>query len=357
MQDSVENKMVYSTLGRSGLKVSKISYGNWINCSDAEEAQKLSNKLVQVAFSKGINFFDTAENYGKGEGERQLGVSLKALNVPRSDYVVSTKIFNGDYSENSNTINNIGTSRKRIIEGMNRSLKNLQMDYVDVVFCHKWDAWTPIEELVLAMKQIIAEGKAFYWGTSNFPPVKVMEALLLCDKYQCPRPIAQQTQYNMLYRDRLEKEFVFHIEDYGYGTTVWSPLAAGVLTGKYNNGIPEGSRFSKPENKRFMGLFNRYMGDDVKDQTVEKLQKLAAVAERLGASLPQLALAWNTVFKDVSTSIIGATKVEQLEENLGGLEVMEKLSEEVLQEIEGILDNRPDWGYDYRHAVRLPKRR
>jgi len=351
------SKMVYSNLGRSGLKVSKISYGNWINCSDAEEAQNLANELVKVAFSKGINFFDTAENYGKGEGERQLGIALNNLNVPRSDYVISTKIFNGDYAENSNKINNIGTSRKRIYEGMERSLKNLQTEYVDIVFCHKWDAHTPIDELVLAMKQLIRDGKTMYWGTSNFPPVKVMEAILLCDKHECPRPIAQQTQYNMLYRDRLEKEFVFHIEDYGYGTTVWSPLAAGVLTGKYNDGIPEGSRFSKPQNARYMGIFNKYMAEDKKEETVEKVKKLAEVAKRLGGTLPQLALAWNTVFGDVSTSIIGASKVEQLEENLGCLGMMEKLTEEVLEEIEGILDNRPDWGYDYRNSVRLEKRR
>lgn len=352
-----KNKMVYSMLGRTGLKISKLGYGNWINCDEDSKSQELANNLVKIAFENGINFFDTAESYGKGQGERQLGVALKNLKVPRSDYVVSTKIFNGDYPENSNTFNNIGTSRKRIIEGLDRSLQNLQMEYVDVVFCHKWDPKCPMTEVVLAMKTVISQGKAHYWATSNYPPVRLMEAILTCDILGCPRPIAEQTQYNMLYRERVEKEFTLFTEDYGYGFTVWSPLAAGILTGKYNDGFPEGSRFSLEKNEKFKFIFDMYLGDDVKEVTVEKLKKLQVIAERIGCSLPQLALAWNIVFGDVSTSIVGASKEEQLVENLGCLDVVDKLDEGVLGEIEGILGNRPERERDYKDGGVLPPRR
>lgn len=238
-------KMEYVTLGRSGLKVSRLSYGNWLNSDEDSKAQETADTLLKLAFDNGINFFDTAELYGSGKGERQLGISLKNLNVPRSDYVVSSKIFWGKFSENTNGHNNFGTSRKRLIEGLERSLKNLQLDYVDVLFCHRYDHETPTIEVVQTMKSIISSGKALYWGTSTWPAVRVMEAMLLCDIVGCPRPIAEQCQYSMLIREHVEKDYIALFDDYGLGTTIWSPLACGVLTGKYNDGIPEDSRFGK----------------------------------------------------------------------------------------------------------------
>lgn len=239
----IKNKMEYVTLGRSGIKVSRLSYGNWVNSEEDSEAQKTANELVKLAWDNGINFFDTAEAYSAGKGERQLGIALKALNVPRSDYVVTTKIFWGNHPDNTNAHNNVGTNRKRLIEGINRSLENLQLEYVDIVFCHRYDHETPTIEVVQTMKSIINSGKALYWGTSTWPAVRVMEAMLLCDIVGCPRPIAEQCQYSMLVRDTVEKEYATLFDDYGLGTTIWSPLASGILTGKYNEGIPKGSRF------------------------------------------------------------------------------------------------------------------
>lgn len=237
--------MQYVNLGRSGIKVSRFSYGNWVNSEEDSEAQKTANELVKLAYESGINYFDTAEAYSFGKGERQLGIALKELNVPRSDYVVSTKIFWGKFTNNTNGHNNVGTSRKRLVEGLNRSLENLQLEYVDVVFCHRYDHETPTIEVVQTMKSIIESGKALYWGTSTWPAVRVMEAMLLCDIVGCPRPIAEQCQYSMMVRNTIEKDYTALFDDYGLGTTIWSPLASGILTGKYNNGIPEDSRFGR----------------------------------------------------------------------------------------------------------------
>ena len=325
--------MDYVNLGRSGLKVSRFSYGNWINGEDDEEAQKTANALVKLAWDNGINYFDTAEVYNHGQAERQLGIALRALYVPRSDFVISTKIFGGKFPENTTTVNNVGTSRKRLTEGLNRSLKNLQFDYVDVVFCHRYDEGTPTIETVQAIKDIIASGKALYWATSTWPPVKLMEAIHLCDAIGCPRPIAEQCQYNMLVRYEIESNYTDFFDDYGLGTTVWSPLCTGILTGKYNNGIPEGSRFAK--NARVKGKFyDLYFGtDELREKTVAKMNGLAAIADKLGCSQAQLALAWTLKTDDVTTAILGASKVSQLEENLASLQFVDKLTPEVLKEI------------------------
>jgi len=310
---------------------------------------------VKAAWENGINFFDTAEAYDSGKGERQMGIALKNLNVPRSDYVVSTKIFWGKFDDNTNFSNNFGTSRKRLIEGLDRSLKNLGLDYVDVLFCHRYDEDTPTIEVVQTMKSIIESGKALYWGTSTWPAVRVMEAMLLSDIVGCPRPIAEQCQYSMVHREPVEKDYVALFDDYHFGTTIWSPLASGILTGKYNDGIPEGSRFAV--NDKYMFIFNRYFGDQSKEKTLKTLQGLAAIATKIGCSQTQLALAWTIVSKDVTTCILGASKVAQLEENLKALEFVDKLTPEILQEIEDVLDNRPTLGTDFRNRCDLPKRR
>ena len=348
--------MEYVNLGRSGLKVSRFSYGNWINSLEDEEAQKLSNTLVKLAWDRGINLFDTAESYDRGKGERQMGIALKALNVPRSDYVVSTKIFFGDFPDNVRKINNLGTSRKRIIEGLDRSLKNLQMDYVDVLFCHRYDYHTPTIEVVRAIKDVLASGKALYWAVSTWPATRIMEAMLLCDAEGCPRPISEQCEYSMLVRDQIEKNYVDLFLDYGLGTTIWSPLCSGILTGKYNEGIPEDSRFGKYKKWRY--IYDKYFGSpELAEETVGKLKKLGEVAERIGCSQAQLALAWTLKISDVSSCILGASSEKQLNENIDALVVVEKLTEEVLEEIEGILGNRPVIGYDWRAEADLPFRR
>lgn len=345
-------KMRYVTLGRSGLKVSKLSYGNWVNCKD--NAQEKANALVKKAWELGVNFFDTAEVYNSGEAERQIGVAIKKLNVPRSDYVVSTKIYWGKFSQNTNKHNNVGTSRKRLIEGLNRSLENLQMEYVDIVFCHRYDNHTPTIEVVQTMKHLIETGKAFYWGTSTWPATRVMEAMLLCDIVGCPRPIAEQCQYSMLYREKVEQEYNDLFDDYNLATTIWSPLKYGILTGKYNNGIPEGSRFSSGG---FDDTFEEFFADDKKEGTLKMLNSLAEVAKRLDCSMVQLALAWTIGCKDVTTVLLGASRPEQLEQNVGALEVFDKLTPEIFEEIEGILGNRPELARDYRDGGKLPKRR
>ena len=338
--------MIYTYLGRSGLNVSRLGFGNWIYSQDSEESQNLANDLVKYAFSQGINFFDTAENYDLGAGERQLGRALKNLGVPRSDYVLSSKIFDGTFPENTNKLNNIGTSRKRLVEGVDRMLENLDHDYMDVLFCHKFDTKTPIEETVYGMKMVIDQGKALYWATSNWPATKQMEAMYVADKLNCPRPIAEQNEYNMLRRDKLEKDFGFNVKDHGLGFTAWGPLAMGVLTGRYNQGIPKGSRWDDPKVMNRHGKFYRqYVEGEGK---IERVVKLGEVADRLGVTLPQFALAWNILNPDCTVSLLAAEKVSELEENVKSVEVVGKITKEILVEVEEILGNRPEWGYDCR---------
>ena len=347
------DKMQYVSLGRTGLKVSRFSYGNWVNCPDG--AQETANKMVKLAWENGINFFDTAEAYGAGEGEKQMGIALKALNIPREEYVLTTKIFWGKRADSKNTQNLNGTSRKHIVEGMNRSLQLLDHAYVDVVFCHRYDNHTPTEEVCQAMKTIIEKGQAHYWATSEWPAVRIMEAIHICDKIGAPRPMAEQCQYNMLVREKVEKEYTALFDDYGIGTTIWSPLASGILTGKYNKGIPEGSRFDN--NKQYISIYERYFSEDKKEGTIKKLNELEAVAKELECSLAQLALAWTVANKDISTCILGASSEEQLTNNLGALPVVAKITKEVEERINKILDNAPKQEMDFRSWAPGPARR
>ena len=345
--------MEYVNLGNTGLKVSRFSYGNWVNCPTG--AQEHANKMVKLAFDAGINFFDTAEVYGAGEGERQMGIALKALGVPREDYVLTTKLFWGKQSVNTNTQNLIGNSRKHLIEGVNRSLTLLQHDYVDVLFCHRYDHTTPMTEVCQAMKTIIESGKALYWATSEWPAARIMEAIHISDKIGGPRPIADQCQYNMLERSKIELDYAPLFDDYKYGTTIWSPLASGILTGKYNNGIPPGSRFDT--NKQYASILEKWLGDNVKEVNIKKLQALEAIATELGCKLAQLALAWTIATKDVSTCILGATSEEQLKENLAALPIKAKITPEIEKRIEAILQNAPTQEKNYLTWQSLPGRR
>jgi voltage-dependent potassium channel beta subunit len=348
------DKMQYVNLGNTGLKVSRFSYGNWVNC--AKDAQETSDKLVKLAFELGINFFDTAEAYGSGEAERQLGKSLKLLNVPRTDYVLATKIFLGKQPDNVNPQNCLGTSRKHLVDGVNRSLKHLDHDYVDVLFCHRYDHTTPVLEVCQAMKTLIDSGKTLYWATSEWPAVRIVEAIYLSDKIGGYRPIADQCQYNLLVREKVEKDYASIFDDYHYGTTIWSPLASGILTGKYNNGIPEGSRFAT--NAGLVDLvFKRYLGDSVKDATIKKLNELQKIADELGCTLGQLAIAWTLKNKDVSTCILGATSEEQLRQNVAAADFVKKITSEVEARIEAILANAPEQERNWITWQQLPGRR
>lgn len=347
--------MEYRHLGPTGLKVSAISYGNWVTADD--QAQEKTNELVKKAWDCGINFFDTAEGYGKyvGEGEEIFGKALKALNVPREDLVISTKIF---FGSKTGQINRVGCSRKHIIEGTLASLKRLQLDYVDVIFCHRYDEETPIEETVRAMNWLITNNKAFYWGTSEWTSEQIRKAFEVCEKLGLAKPVVEQPQYNMLVRDNFEKNLHTLFEEYKLGTTIWSPLAGGILTGKYRDGIPKDSRI-EVTNAVVKSFYDKYIGPENKDKVNALLNQLEEVAKSLGATLPQFALAWALYNKNVSTALIGASKTSQIDENVKAIEVYRKITPEIEEKVENILKNRPDFGLNFKtfSPFKAPARR
>lgn len=268
-------KMEYRYLGNSGLRVSVLSFGNWLN-SNKPEDYEITRDAMKMCFAAGINFFDTAEVYGFGEAETLMGKAFKELAMKREEIVVSTKIFKIGAG-----VNDTFLSRKHIIEGVNNSLKRLQLDYVDVVFCHRPDYETPLEETCRAMNSVIENGKAFYWGTSEWTADRIAKAIEICERLNLHKPIVEQPQYNMLARTKFENEYRFIFQEYKYGTTIWSPLAGGILAGKYNDGnIPEGSRYD--QHKTLDPIWNKYMGADNKESTLKKLNALADIAKELG---------------------------------------------------------------------------
>jgi voltage-dependent potassium channel beta subunit len=346
MENLKKAKMIYRYLGNSGLKVSAISWGNWINTKDENN---VTYDTVKVALDYGVNFFDTAEIYGFGEGETSLGAALKKLETRREDLVISTKIF-----KSGTGVNDAFLSRKHIVEGLNNSLKRLQLEYVDVVFCHRFDMNTPLEETCRAMNWLIDQGKAFYWGTSEWHASQIMEAHMICEKLGLIKPIVEQCQYNMMVREKMENEYVHLFKTTKMGTTVWSPLFSGVLTGKYINETPKGSRLDAFAANAGV---HKALYEKSKPVWDTKLLQLKALAERLGFSLAQLALAWVIKNSDVSTCIVGASKPEQLEENLKSLELVELFTNEIEEEVEKILDNAPQGEMDWLNFNRLPPRR
>jgi len=340
------SKMEYRYLGKTGLRVSVVSWGNWVN----NENDQLTLDSVKVCLEHGINFFDTAEVYGLGKAEMSLGKAFKELGVQREKVVVSTKIFRSGFDPNDGFL-----SRKHIIEGIRNSLKRLELDYVDVVFCHRPDMYTPLEETCRAMNWVIDQGYAFYWGTSQWTASCIMEAYKICDKLNLIPPIVEQCHYNMMFRDRIENEYRDLFKKYGMGTTIWSPLESGVLTGKYINGIPDDSRYKKTNDGAQTDI-QAYL--DNKKVWDEKLLKLKEIAEKkLNCSLAQLALAWIIANPDCSTTILGSSKTSQIEENIKAVEISKKLDKNLLIEIEKILDNAPRGEIDYRDWKELPSRR
>jgi len=330
--------MEYRYLGKSGLQVSALSLGAWVTYG-GQVGEDVAYECMSVAYESGVNFFDNAEVYATGNAEITMGNVIKKAGWKRSDLVISTKIFWGGDGPNDR-----GLSWKHIIEGTNASLDRLKMDYVDLIFCHRPDIHTPIEETVRAMNQIISQGKAFYWGTSMWSAQQIMEAYGIARQERLIPPLMEQPQYHMFHRERVEKEYAPLYEQIGLGTTIWSPLASGMLTGKYNDGIPEGTRVTL---KGYEWLRKRFESEEIKDD-IAKVKKLMLIAEELGCSMAQLALAWCLKNPNVSTVITGASKPEQVVENIKSIDLVEKLSDEIMDRIEIILNNKPKPDPDFR---------
>ena len=318
--------MHYRRLGKSGLKVSEISLGAWVTFGSQIE-NDISSELIHAAFDKGVNFFDNADIYANGEAEKVMGAAIKDL--PREELVISSKVF----WPTMEGPNGRGLSRKHITESIDLSLKRLDLDYLDLYFCHRYDPDTPIEEVVFTMNTLIQQGKILYWGTSEWRASQIAEAYGIARQYNLIPPTMEQPQYNMFHRQRVESELSLISEDLGIGLTIWSPLASGLLTGKYNEGIPEGSRASMES--------MAWLKDNMTADKIEKVKLLEGVAAELGITTAQMAIAWLLRRKEVSSVITGATKMSQLEDNIKARDAVDQLSNDVLEHIEEILDNHP----------------
>jgi voltage-dependent potassium channel beta subunit len=334
--------MEYRNLGASGLKVSTLSFGAWVTFGPQLDVDN-AYEIMKHAYDAGINFFDNAEVYADGQAEEIMGAVLERAKWKRSDLVISTKIFWAGSGPNDQ-----GLSRKHIIEGVNDALKRLRLDYVDLVFCHRADLHTPVEETVRAMTHVIDQGKALYWGTSEWPAERIRAAYEIARREHLIPPTMEQPQYNMLHRRRVEVEYKALYEEIGLGTTIWSPLASGLLTGKYNDGIPSDSRLALDG---YEWLRDKVESEKGK-RDLEAVRRLAPLAKELGISQAQLAIAWCIKNPDVSTVILGASRKSQLEENLTTLDIANtKLTPDVMERIEQILENAPTTEKDWRRAM------
>ncbi len=330
--------MKYRYLGNSGLKVSELSFGSWVTFGSQVDVDKAIS-LMKIAYESGVNFFDNAEVYSSGQSEEIMGEAIRKIGWKQQDLVLSTKIFWGGEGPNER-----GLSRKHIIEGMDGSLKRMGLEYVDLVFAHRPDIHSPIEETVRAFNHLIDQGKAFYWGTSEWSAQQIMEAYGVARREHLIPPLMEQPQYNMFHRERVEVEYQRLYTEIGLGTTIWSPLASGLLTGKYNDGIPKDSRANL---EGYEWLLKRFTDEEAQGQ-IQKVVKLSGVAQDLGCTTAQLALAWCLMNPNVSTVITGASKPAQVKENMKALEVVDQLTQEVIDTIEGILDNKPEFPADFR---------
>jgi len=327
--------MEYRRLGHSGLKISVISLGAWVTYG-SQVGEDAALECMKVAFDGGVNFFDNAEAYASGRAETVMGNVIRKLGWRRSDLVISTKLFWGGQAPNRGP-NDVGLSRKRVIEGTDASLKRLQLDHVDLLFCHRPDPETPIEETVRAMNHVLNQGKALYWGTSEWSAEAIREAAEIADHEHLMGPLMEQPQYHMFHRERVEREYAHLYEELGLGLTVWSPLASGLLTGKYDNGLIPNTRASLPGME---WLKEELVGASAAPK-IAVVKKLKPIAEHLGCSRAQLALAWCIKNRHVSSAITGATRAEQVKENLGALDVLPRLTDSVMREIESLLAHAP----------------
>ncbi len=319
--------MHYRRLGRSGLKVSEISYGAWVTFGNQLD-QKAATDLIHAAYDHGINFFDNADIYARGQAEIMMGKAIQGL--PREALVLSSKVF----WPTMPGPNGRGLSRKHITESIHASLRRLNTDYLDIYYCHRFDPDTPVEEVVYTMNTLIQQGKILYWGTSEWTAAQIMEAVAVARQHHLIPPTVEQPQYNMFHRRRVEIDLAPLAQKFGLGLTTWSPLASGILTGKYNEGIPAGSRASLES--------MAWIRDRLTPEVIATVRQLSALAADLGLTTAQLALAWLLRRKEVSSVITGATRLEQLEENLAASDARSKLGEPVLERIENILDNAPE---------------
>jgi voltage-dependent potassium channel beta subunit len=333
--------MEYRHLGSSGLIVSALSFGAWVTFGE-QIGEDVAYECMEAAWDAGVNYFDNAESYGDGKAETLMGKVLKRTGWKRQELVLSTKIFWGNSSVKGP--NSKGLSRKHILEGADGALARMQVDYVDLVFCHRPDIQTPIEETVRAMSYLIDHGKALYWGTSEWSARQIQEAHDVARREHLSPPTMEQPQYNMLHRDKVEREFAPLYREFGLGTTIWSPLASGLLTGKYDRGIPRGTRLDLPG---YDWLREQFEGPEGQ-QRIAKVRELEPIAQELGCTMAQLAIAWCLKNPHVSTVITGASKPSQVTENMKALDIVPKLTDNVMERIENILGNRPSPEPDYR---------
>lgn len=322
--------MNYRRLGSAGLKLSELSLGSWVTFGTQVDEDN-AYECMKAAYDAGVNFFDNAEAYGGGKAETMMGKVFKRTGWRRASYVVSTKFYWGlnDGPNERNTLN-----RKYLLQAIDDSLARFQLDYVDLIFCHRPDPNTPIEETVRAMHDIITQGKALYWGTSEWGADQIKQAWEIAERHHLHKPQMEQPQYNMLWRDRVEKEYAPLYKEIGLGLTIWSPLASGLLTGKYNQGVPQDSRANLPGYEWLRNNINN-------PERLNAVRALQPVADELGGSMAQLALAWCVKNPNVSTVITGASRADQVKENMKTLDIVPKLTDEVMARIDGILKNKP----------------
>ncbi|WP_316821189.1 aldo/keto reductase [Pedobacter gandavensis] len=322
--------MEYRRLGKSGLQVSALSLGSWLTFGQ-QISDQTADELMGIAYDAGVNFFDNAEGYAAGKSEIVMGKILKAHKWERESFLVSSKVFFG--TENKGP-NQMGLSRKHVIEACHGALKRLQVDYLDLYFCHRPDKNTPIEETVWAMNTLLQQGKILYWGTSEWSASEIMEAIRVARQYNLIGPTMEQPQYNLLERNKLENEYLLLFKEYGLGTTIWSPLASGLLSGKYTSGVTKDTRLE------LKGM--EWLKDAVlNEEKLKKAEQLQGLADQLNIPLAKLSLAWCLKNPNVSTVILGASKTAQLKENLTTLEVLPLLTEKVMTDIEDIMQTKP----------------
>jgi voltage-dependent potassium channel beta subunit len=315
-------EMSYRRVGRSGLKVSVLSFGSWVSFGPQLDVAK-ARDCLDAAYHAGVNFFDNAEVYSGGESERIMGKAIADLGWPRHSYVISSKYF---WGINEGVNSQATLNRKYLMEAIDPSLERMGLDYLDIVYCHRADPETQIEETVWAMSDIVSSGRALYWGTSEWTADEIRAAWLIADRHHLHKPVVEQPQYNLFERRRVEREYARLYDEIGLGLTTWSPLASGLLSGKYLDGVPEGSRATQPGYEWLRDLLTD-------PDSNAKVRKLKAVADELGCTLSQLAIAWCAANPNVSSVITGASRVEQVRENLGALDVLDRLDEETLASV------------------------
>lgn len=319
--------MEYRHLGKSGLQVSALSFGSWLTFGK-QIGDTVAEDCMKIAYDNGVNFFDNAEAYAHGKSEIVMGKILKKMGWARDTFLVSSKVFWG-----GNIPNQKGLSRKHVFEACHGALKRLQVDYLDLYFCHRPDIHTPVEETAWTMHNLIQQGKVLYWGTSEWSAQEIQKAISVAVQHHLIPPTMEQPQYNMFMREKFEVEYFKLFTDYGLGSTIWSPLASGLLTGKYNKGVPKNTRLT-------MKGMDWLKEKIISEEKIEKVKKLTKLAEEIGTNTARLSLAWCLKNPNVSTAILGASKAEQVKDNLKSIEVIPLLTEEIMQKIEDILQNK-----------------